>query len=254
MKKITFLLLLFSTVTFAQIPFQQLSIEPSYSLASYSMKSINEHFIESYAQKFNLLDKTIHSGQQFGLNLNYRVNGLFNVGVYGMYQFGKSNGKNIMTYTDDFGNPTQTVECNCYELKTESLGTGISSTWYISYLLGFQDKDSSFLSKTHLGIDFNVGMAFSKAIIDTRFQNFTDASNYDFFNSQDFQGQIGVRFEYEFAQKPFISSVGIKTGYNYLRTKKLKDRLGQDWIVADEKPIHLDFSGFYFGVFLKIGR
>lgn len=33
-----------------------------------------------------------------------------------------------------------------------------------------------------------------------------------------------------------------------------KNKLNQEWVVLDEYPINLDFSGFYFGVYLKLGR
>lgn len=33
-----------------------------------------------------------------------------------------------------------------------------------------------------------------------------------------------------------------------------KNKLNQEWVVLGEHPINLDFSGFYFGVYLKLGR
>lgn len=219
----------------------------------FSMASLNQYYVDSFAVKNQILDNGISSGNQFFMGLKYRPNTLFDIGVYGNYQFGKTTGKPKQIVTDDFGNQIGTRELD-FILKTEAIGFGISSCWYISHFLKFQEKESPFLNRFHLGIDLSAGIGFSKAIVDLRDPEYTYASSYDYFTSKDFQGQVSLKLEYDYLKSPVISSIGIKGGYQYFRTKTLNDRQGNEWNVLGEYPINLDFSGFFGSIFMTIGK
>lgn len=231
-----------------------LSFEFGYGINGYSMGKLNEFYIDSFALKphINVLQEHIKSGQQFRLGINYKPIGLFDFGLFGNYQYGNSKSRPLWTETDEFGAPIQEHR-GSFELRTEAILVGINTTWYVSHLLKFQDKENT-LNRFHFGIEINGGVGFSKAIADIRYETFPIASTYDFFNSRDFQGQVGLKAEYDFTKSPLFTTLGIRFGYQYFRTKTVKDRLGRNWEVLGQYPINLDFSGFYFGTYLKLGR
>jgi len=251
MKSLT-LLLLFPFIGLAQNQ-DKLSFEIGGGKNIFAMASLNQYYVDSFALKNQMLDKGISSGNQFFIELKYRPNSLFDIGLYGNYQFGKTTGKPEQIITDDFGNQIGTRELD-FILKTESIGFGISSCWYISHFLKFHEKESAFLNCFHMGVELNAGIGFSKAIIDLRDPEYTYASTYDYFTSRDFQGQVNLKFEYDYIKSPVISSIGIKGGYQYFKTKTLNDRQDNEWIVLGEYPINLDFSGFFGSIYLTIGK
>ncbi len=254
-KHIIIVLMIISSYTVkAQQNKQALSAEFGYGINGYSMGKLNEFYIDSFAMKpqINVLQDYIKSGQQFRLGINYKPMGLFDFGFYGSYQYGNSTSKPLITETDEWGWPIKEHR-GSFELRTEAISVGIHTTWYVSHLLKFQEKENT-LNRFHFGIELNGGIGFSKAIADIRYETFPIASTYDFFNSRDFQGQLGLKAEFDFTKSPLFTTLGIRFGYQYFRTKTVKDRLGRDWEVLGQFPINLDFSGFYFGTYLKLGR
>jgi hypothetical protein len=246
-------LVVVSNFVYAQEKKDALSFDFGYSINSYSMGKLNEFYIDSFAfqPNINLLQNKITKGQQYRLGLNYQPTGLFDIGIFGSYQFGNSTSNPLITQTDDWGFPIQEHRGN-FELRTEAFGVGVSTTWYITHLLKFQEKENT-LNRLHIGIELNAGVGYSKAILDLRFETLSFAS-YNDFNSRDFQGQAGLKVEYDFTKNPIFTTLGIRAGYQYFRTRTIKDRLDKEWVVLDTYPINLDFSGLYLGAYLKFGK
>lgn len=232
-----------------------LSFEFGYGINSYSMEKLNEFYIDSFAAKPNicLLKDKITSGQNFNLAIKYQPSGLFDVGFYGSYQYGNSKYTPSFIERNEFGLFVK-EHIGSYELRTEALGVGITNSWYVSHLLKFQEKESKFLNRFHLGVDLNGGIGFSKVSSDIRAVTYPIASFYEYFTSTDFQGQAGLKFEYDFTRTPIFTTLGIKFGFQYFRTNTVKNRLERDWETLGKYPINLDFSGFYFGTYLKFGK
>jgi hypothetical protein len=233
----------------------KLSFEFGYGINGYAMDKLNEFYIDSFAMKphINLLQEKITSGHHYRLGVNYKPIGLFDIGIYGSYQYGNSTSKPLFTEINEFGWPVQEHR-GSFEFRTEAIGIGLTTTWYASHLLKLHEKENT-LNRFHLGIEINGGIGFSKAIIDLRFPTIPIASFYDYFHSRDFQGQAGLKAEYYFTKSPIFTTLGIRFGYQYFKTKTVKDRLDRDWEVLEQQiPINLDFSGIYFGTYLKLGR
>jgi hypothetical protein len=253
-------ILLLSSVGFSQTLHAQpshqprLSVDIGYGVNSYTMRKLNEYYIDSFAQRphINLLQEHIKWGQHFRLGISYKPTSLFDMGVYGNYQYGNSQSRPLLTETDELGVLVKEHRGH-YELRTEALSAGITTSWYISHLLKFQGKENG-LNRFHFGIELSGGIGFSKAVADMRCKTFPTGSFYEYFTSRDFQGHTGLKAEYDFTKSPLFTTLGIRCGYQYFRTKTVKDRLGRNWEVLGKYPIHLDFSGFYFGTYLKLGR
>ncbi len=233
---------------------QALSVEFGYGINSYSMGKLNEFYIDSFAIKpqINWLQDYIKSGQQFRFSINYKPIGLFDFGLHGSFQYGNSTSRPLFIETDDFGWPIQEHR-GSFELRTEAISVGINTALYVSHLLKFHNKDNT-LNRFHFGIELNGGIGFSKVVADMRYETLPIGSFYEYFSSRHFQGQVGIKAEYDFTKSPLFTTLGIVFGYQYFRTKTVKDRLGKDWEVLGQYPINLDFSGFYFGTYLKLGR
>lgn len=231
----------------------KLSIEFIAGMNEFKMNDFNQYYIDSFALNYDLLEGGISSGQQYSLSLKYQPIGLFDIGIYGNYQFGQTNGGSQIILTDEFGVPTGSYKTDL-SVRLQSIGAGISTTWYVSHILKLHEKESSFLQRFHFGLILNGGVGFSRSIIDLRDPMYPQFSAYNYYSSTDFQGQIGLMAEYDITKNPIITSIGIKGGYQLQMTNTLKDRQGNDWVVLGEYPVTLDFSGFFGAIYLKIGK
>lgn len=239
---------------FAQNTTPRLSVEFSYGMNSYSMDQLNEHYIDGFAAQddLKLLDDRIESGQHFRLGINYQPSALFDLGCYGSYQYGNAKSRPVISETDEMGGIMNEHEGNA-ELRTEALGVGVNATFYLSSLLKLQEKENG-LNRLHFGLELNGGIGFSRASIDIYYQTFPYGLDYLFSTSQDFQGMLALKAEYDLTRSPIFTSLGLRIGYQYFETNTLKNRLGNEWIVDGEHPIDLNFSGLHVGGYIKFAR
>lgn len=240
---------------FSQIETEELSFEFGYGLNNYAMEKLNQYFIDSVTSQSNpkILDKKIEKGQKFGVSINYRPSKYFNVGLFSAYQYGSQNSTSNFKETDNFGSVIAQHERN-YELKAEAISFSINSTLFLNALLKWDKKENSFLKNLRLGIGLNSGVGFSKVSSDMRSKSLPSASYYEFYESMDVQGQTFIDIGYYFSKSSLFSSVGFKLGYQYFVTKTVQDRLGNEWVVQNEHPVNLDFSGLFIGTYLMIGK
>jgi hypothetical protein len=227
-------------------------IETGYN--SFSMNNLNRYYIDTFAKKNNLLEKKIEKGKSFTFLLKYQFVDLIDFGIYGNYQFGNSNGHPIFVRIDDFGNVIDKHEGN-YDFKTEGLSVGLSNSFYISHLLKFRDKKNKFLNRLKLATEIDLGYGIAKATSILTYPTLEGSfPNISIMNSKDLQGKFSLKMEYEYLKNPIISSIGFKFGYQYFKTKTLKDYNSSDWRVMDKYPINLDFSGIYASFFVNVGK
>ena len=190
------------------------------------MKNLNQFYIDSFAAKSEIQifknGQHIKNAQQFRLGLNFQPNGYYEVGIYGSYQWGVIKSEHSVLKTDDYGFPIGEYH-GTNKLQTDAVTTGIHATWYFSELIGFQKKENA-LNGLHLGLDINGGIGFSKATIDGLFPEIEKQTPYivfhQFKDSHSFQGQLGVKVEYDLSKQPFLTTLGIRLGYQYFKTKK----------------------------------
>lgn len=258
MKKMLFIttLLLLSLAAVSQVPLNnRLSFEFGYAQNSFEMTDLNRFYIDSIASKTNpkIFENHIKSGESFRFALQFRPAGLIDFGLYGMYQYGKSTWNPEFAETDLSGMVTDRYVVN-HTLRTEALSVGLSTNVFISHLLKFEENSSAFISGSQVSIELQAGTCFSKVIADFQNSHRPMFSSYNFFTSQDFQGAAGFKYSYALTRNNFITSIGFRIGYQYLKTETVKDRLGDDWIVQGDYPINLDFSGLYYGLFVSVGK
>jgi len=217
------------------------------------MSDLNEFYLENFAIPNRILDSKIEKGNNYFIEYKYQFNDLYDIGIYGNYQYGSTTGTPTFNQTDEFGNIIESFEGD-FLLKADAYGVGITTNWYINHLLKFQDRDSKLLNRLKLAIELSGGIGFAEVISDFRAPHpFTLATSNSSFSSQDFQSQIALKLECDYLQNPLIGTVGFKMGFQFYKTKTVKDKYDEGWIALEE-PINLDFSGLFGAVYIGFGK
>ncbi len=250
---LVFTLALLSSITIFAQNKNKLSFELGYGVNTFQMQTLNQDYIKSDIIPGNIFENKIEQGSNIFLNLKFQPTNLFDIGVYGNYQFGNTSASPKMYVLDDLGQTIDTA-IGDFVLRTEAIGLGVTNSWYISHILKFQDSKSSFLKNFRIATEFSVGVGFSKVTHDYQYPTLQSSSFYEFFTSQDFQGQVALKFEYDYLSSPLFGTIGLKIGYQYFKTKTVKDRHGKEWVVGQVKPINLDFSGLFGSVYVGFGK
>lgn len=253
MKKLLVIVVVITISTNINAQKNKLSFDFGYGINSFSMKNLNQFYIDSFAGNLNLLETPIKKGFNGFTSIKYQPTELFDVGFYGNYQFGETK-NNLVTNITDFTGQIIETHNGTFQLKTEAIGVGITNSWYISHLLKFQEKESQFLQRFRIATELNLGVGFSRVTSDIQYPTYKQATFYEFFTSTDFQGQIALKFEYDYIKKPLVSTIGFKIGYQFFKTKTVIDRYNAEWIVLDKYPINLGFSGLFGSIYLGFGK
>jgi hypothetical protein len=197
----------------------------------------------------------INSGNNFGLSLLYRPLKFQTIGIYGGYQVGKLNRvAQFETIIDPFTAEKETINGQL-TYTASSILTGIATETTIDELI-FNNSDR-FWKKASLIIAMQGGLGYSifrdKSVWsgDT---SIIQIQNYNY-NSIDFHGKISINFEYELSKNPLLTSLGVRCGYQFLKTKNIKNDAGETIINTNgQVKMNLDFSGAFLGVYLNIGK
>lgn len=233
----------------------KLSFEFSCGQHFFSMENYNRYYIDAAGIENWGFKDGMKKGIGFYTAIKYKPTKLFDIGLSGNYQSGKTIGSPEMKIFNIMGEVIET-HYGDFQYKSETIGVGLVNSWYVDHILKFEEKRFRFINRCHLAIELYGGMGFSKMTSDLKYPTYPIApGNFKIFTSdRDFQSQIALKLEFDYLKSPIIGSIGLKGGYQYFRTKTLKDRLGKEWIVTGNHPINLDFSGFFGAVFLTVGK
>lgn len=233
----------------------RLSFEFGFNQNQFKMLDLNQFYVDEFASQVNpkLLDEGITSGQSLRLGLQYRPVGIFDVGLYTLYQSGETSSNPQFTQRDEFG-MIIARPIGQFSIRTEAISFGLISNIFISHFLNFSEKKRRFLNSSHVSIELQGGWGYSRIVADLQRPDQPIFSTYDFFSSQAFQGTTGLKYSYDITRNNLISSIGFRFGYQFFKTGTVEDRLGDEWVIQGENPISLDFSGLYYGVIVGLGK
>jgi hypothetical protein len=223
------------------------------SYHTFDMGTLNQSFINDFAKPFGILDDEINAGPQGYAKLKYAPGSFFELGIMLSYQVGKSSGSST-TYLVDINGDVTDFFTLYNDFYAESFGIGYTSTWYLSDLLGFDYSEKAWVRRTHIGVEVNLGVAYSSAIYESFDEENVRAVRYETEANADFQGQFGISAHHNFVQNRFFSGIGLRAGYQYLKTRDLRFKDGTYWEVRNAERINLDFSGFYAGAYIRLGK
>ena len=252
MKKMVVILFVFANTLLFSQEANRFSVEFGAGYNSFAMNDLNEYYIETFAIPLKTLDEKIERGTNYNLQIKYQPRALFDFGLYGNYQFGKAIEHPVYTETDNAGNEIK--HTGNFILKTDALSCGLSSCLYLSSLLKLHEKRGKFLNRLHVAAELNAGIGFSRSLLLSGFPTLGYEAYMYMFTSKDFQGQFSLKIAYTYLQNPLVSALGFKLGYQYLKTRNLKDINGEEWLVLGLYPIDLDFSGVNASLFLTVGK
>lgn len=245
--------LIFQPILFAQQG--KLDFNFTYAEQYGKMTALNAYLHDSNFDKAMLFTEDSYLKNITKLNgqMSYQFWKNVNLGLFACYQNSGSIVNHKFPVYDPVENATINYSYN-YELKTSNLAFGISSVVLYSDIFNFRDK-GTFLKRLIISNSFNWGIAQSKL---QSSQVGITPQKYEYneynFKSMHLIGDLSLNVNYEFLRNPVLSSLGIKFGYQFNKSGILRNIGGQTLRMSDDTSVNLDFSGYYFGVNLSIGK
>lgn len=142
-----------------------------------------------------------------------------------------------------------------YSVKVESLTAGIYGTLWLNSLI--KETNNVILKNLNYGISMNVGYCVGA------YKNFSyyptnplAVSRNSIRTDNTMHYQFEFKTEYLITKKHLFSSLGLKIGYQYLKTDYLKTQANEYEILVGypNSKMLLDFSGIYYGIYFKLAR
>ena len=249
MKKLAFslLMLLITLGTQAQDSVPRLNFQFGVNHHQFAMDTLINYIDVAMNASVKFFDKRIESGISYNFKLGYHVLRSFECGIFGGFQTGKSEYKPLFPMGN---NPP--IE-GFYSIKTDNFGGGLYSTIWINELL--RSSANKFTNRFKYGLSANIGYARGNF----RFLTYVPinefaVSRYRVFSNESLIYQFELKTEYLLTKKHLFSSIGFNIGYQGFKTDYVKTQLGENELSNGGTKIMLDFSGFYYGVYLKLAR
>jgi hypothetical protein len=237
-------------VGFSQDSIPRLSFEFGYSYHSYAMDTLNDKLIEpAMNTSVKFLDERLESGHGFNFKIGYQISESFQFGFYGDFQRGSSE------YNPMFPMGSQPPVEGFYSIRTENLNAGIHLTYWVSSLLSKISKVPNKRLKYGFATNLGVGKGSYEIFIFAPINQFSE-SYHRIFSANAFHGQFELKSEYQITKRSLFSSIGLKVGYQYFKTDYLRTRAEEYNLIASypDSKLQLDFSGMYYGIYLKLAR
>jgi hypothetical protein len=230
---------------------EKLSLNFEYSKHQYAMDSLNKHYLDYYIKELEFLDDKIKFGYNVSFGINYRPSSKFDFGIRIGYQYASTQ-KTIQT--EIYGISPQPIETDMLNLvKVNSTNICLSSSFYLSSLIDFFERNN-ILNRLGIALEGSLGIGFNQSVAYVHYSNpeipysysfnFAETSNRALFS------QLGCKSEFRTTNNPILTAIGFKFGYQFFRTGLLKFKSSEEVYL----PINLDFSGFYYGIYLKLGK
>lgn len=240
-----------------------LSIELNTNWHSYANLDTLDHFLtDTFAFPtafYPELSGYSKVGNSFKLTIGYQPLDFFEVGIFGNYQYLRIERPYEYVYEDPFDPNLNVNLSGIAHTNSSVIATGLSVNTYFNKLLNWDQVKSSFLGRLQLSLRLEGGVAFSKVMNGEGFYPQNDATfpytsrNYSATNAI---GSAELDLGYLVIDKTLFSTIGVKCGYQWLNTHTLQDqvdtplRFGQN----STSTLKLNLSGFYYGIYLKIGK
>lgn len=248
------LCLCFVSIRAQEFSNERISFSIEYAKHHYAMDSLNEYYFDFVINEFKFLEKNISSGNYFAVHLAFRPTKMIEVGIKPYYQFGRSQHSSpILVY----GNSPEPIETQLFlSQTTRSYGVQISSSLYVNEMVS-KHINRMFLSRLSYAPELNFGIGFNSIYGYSMISDYvvlSEAENAGLFKNTSLFSQVGVKLEYAVTQKSMITSIGFRAGYQFFKTGRILRESGDEMLTPTGRVSHLDFSGFYYGIYLKLGK
>jgi hypothetical protein len=198
---------------------------------------------------------TIENGTRYKLSVNYLIFPAFRLGLEGTFQIGAYEGTPLFTFIHP--NTGELIQYDVEsKIQTRSFSFGLNTLLDLSHLFGFQEK-KSFIKKLDLDLELSLGMSFSK-LSDYRYNPISNQEeNRIFHKSTDFYSTASINVGYQLTSKNLFTHLGIKFGYQHLKTKPVMSEVGT--VIQFDgfnfyRDTKLNFSGLFVGAYITLGK
>src|SRR5690554_2715361 len=201
-------LLVLSNIAISQEGYPKISFELGYNHQHTDMTKFNHH-LDLIKTDLVKLDNRINYVNNYTLEIKVKPISLFDFGLYfGHQQITLERFPIQKKLNPDL---TTTDVQGYYKNEITSLDIGFVSTFYLSHFL---KNDNRLLKNFDFGLDFQVGIGFSKYYSEAQINTFSPTNiSIGIRKADGFQGQVGLSFEYSFFKVPFITALGVRLGY-----------------------------------------
>lgn len=238
---------------FAQRENPLLKIEFSYAFQQMNMDDINQYiFLSQPIDQKEYSLRYINHGHNYKCLLRYGVHSKLDLFLWGGYN-------SVLHSTPWYikipvGEGSYEPRVGERLISANALSYGLGSALLVSRFFKGSRVQKIF-NRLNISLNVEIGFARSKSFLEYNYPSLPlHYSTHRRFNSRGFAGSIGLSIDYDVLLKPLVISMGLRSGYQYLKTNTLKDPIGNPWYLLLYKPVKLDFSGFFVGPVLRISR
>ena len=233
----------------------KLSFDLSGANQFWKMNSLNQHMTDPNNADYTYSSNSpyLKSGIKFQGALNYQFGNYLMLGLYSNYQFAQCTiDRNFVVYDASENSTTNFKTDWITKLKTLSFGVNLG----ICYdNLSKQLFKTKYLQQIKFSNQIKVGYAQSNLL---SYYVFNEPIQLEFPRnngaSKHFVGDLSMSVAFPFRTSHVLSSIGLNIGYQYYKSGIIRNLANQSISISNGTQVHLDFSGFYFGIYLTIGK
>jgi hypothetical protein len=231
----------------------KLSFELGYGRQQISMSNLNNFYLDNFAIPLEIFQTNFTTAKKVFTGVRYQPSNYFDFGFYCNGLKSEINGTPSINTTDNEGFLIEKIQ-GTSNLFVNSFGYGITTNIHLNYFLKLHEKQSKFLNRIKILGELNMGQSIASAKGYIYYSFPFSSSIFQTQNTKSFETEFSIKFQYDYIKSPILSGVGVKFGYQSLKTKTLKNQLGEEWVIENKSKINLDFSGYFAGLYLTIGK
>jgi len=228
----------------------KLSFDFGYSFHQYQMTSLNENFIDYYITEIEVLEDRITTGRSVNIGIGFSIYRYIENRINFCYDRGITESITPINLIN-----VQDVEATYhYVARSRAFSLSFGTQFYLNQIDFLKPKSEfSFFNRLHYGPDFNIGYGFGNFTVHGAIPSENIYREF-LFKANGMKYQIGFRSEYTFGINSTLVSIGLALGYQLFETSELKHYSGDNLVGFGESTPNLDFSGWYYGIYLKLGK
>jgi hypothetical protein len=197
-------------------------------------------------QETHLTSKTIKY-------LNYQFRNYLMLGLYSNYQFAQCIiDRNFVVY--DASENSTTYFNTDWITKSNTLSFGVNLAICYDNLSKHFFK-TKYLQQIKFSNQIKVGHAQSNLL---SYYVFNEPIQLEFPRnngaSKHFVADLSMSVAFPLRTSHILSSIGLNIGYQYYKSGIIRNVANQSISISNGTQVHLDFSGFYFGLHMTIGK
>lgn len=239
------------------------SIEYGVNRIAYKMTLPQQYIEQDTTYKFyhptSAKDRmnNLNQGVMQTLAIHYQPWNYLDIGLVGSFQKSRFiRTYSFLNYFDPDENGDFPVIHGSIVNKCSSTTLGLSSNLYLNKLFHFEEKKSANIRKIIVATSVTALFGFNE---------FSEVSGNELYNADErnfkystkvFHLQSEINLGYQIFRDCNFSTIGLKLGYQFLTISTLKDFAGVELPLANdtETNVSLNFSGLYYGVYIRFGK